>query len=91
MEKEIVKLGKDVEHVKETTEEIKASVLTLVARAEENHVDIVALRGRLREVEHEVKDLKSNLETVRSLIWKLFGTIAVGGGSAIGVIEMLGK
>jgi uncharacterized coiled-coil DUF342 family protein len=91
MEKEIVKLTKDVEYVKGTTEEIKLGVASLVAKAEENHDEILELRGRTRELEHDVMSLKTSVKDLSGLIWKLFTALGVGGGGAIGIWEIFSK
>ena len=91
MEKEIVKLTKDVEYVKGATAEIKDGVASLIARAEENHVEIVELRGRVRELEHETIDMKSQVKELKSLIWKLTSVLGVGGGSAVAILEIFSK
>ena len=88
MEKEIVKLTKDVEYVKGTTEEIKLGVASLVARAEENHDEILELRGRVRELEHDSIAVKNSIEKLTSLLWKLFTGLGLGGGGAIGLWEI---
>lgn len=91
MEKEIVKLTKDVEYVKGATAEIKDGVASLIARAEENHVDIVDLRGRVRELEHDSIETKSGLKEVKGLLWKLFVALGAGGTGAISIWEFLSK
>lgn len=91
MEKEIVKLTKDVEFVKGATAEIKDGVASLIARAEENHVDIVDLRGRVRELEHDSIEAKSQFKELKSLIWKISSALGIGGGSAVTILEIFGK
>lgn len=91
MEKEIVKLTKDVEFVKGATAEIKDGVASLIARAEENHVDIVDLRGRVRELEHDSIEAKSQFKELKSLIWKIASALGIGGGSAVTILEIFGK
>ena len=82
MEKEIVKLTKDIEHVKDTTEKIERGVDALIAKAEENHVDIVDLRGRVRELEHKYNDLKS-------LVWKIFIGVSGATGATFAGVKFL--
>lgn len=91
MEKEIVKLTKDVEFVKGATAEIKDGVASLIARAEENHVDIVDLRGRVRELEHDSIESKAQFKELKSLIWKIASALGIGGGSAVTILEIFGK
>ena len=85
-----------------TTEDIKTGVAALVARAEQNGKEIVDLRGRVRELEHEmsgqiaaVKEAKvlaeNEGEKSRRLAWKLFGFIAGGGSGALGLWEIFVK
>ena len=99
---EIIQIKGDISHIKITTEDIKTGVAALVARAEQNGKEIVDLRGRVRELEHEmsahgaeitdVKKLAENEgEKSRRLAWKLFGLLAGGGSGALGLWEIFTK
>lgn len=99
---EIIQIKGDISHIKITTEDIKTGVAALVARAEQNGKEIVDLRGRVRELEHEmsgeiaaVKEAKvlaeNEGEKSRRLAWKLFGFIAGGGSGALGLWEIFVK
>lgn len=99
---EIIQIKGDISHIKITTEDIKTGVAALVARAEQNGKEIVDLRGRVRELEHEmsahgaeIKDAKKLAgdegEKSRRLAWKLFGFLAGGGSGALGLWEIFTK
>lgn len=99
---EIIQIKGDISFIKITTEDIKTGVAALVARAEQNGKEIVDLRGRVRELEHEmsgqiaaVKEAKvlaeNEGEKSRRLAWKLFGFIAGGGSGALGLWEIFVK
>ena len=99
---EIIEMRGDISHIKATTEDIKTGVAALVARSEQNGREIVDLRGRVRELEHEmsargaeIKDVKKLAENEgeksRRLAWKLFGFLAGGGSGALSLWEIFGK
>nr|DAR29703.1 MAG TPA: hypothetical protein [Caudoviricetes sp.] len=91
MEREIIKLNKDVEHIKESTEEIKTGVSELIAQANKNEVALENLRGRLREAEHEMIEVKNELANLKSLVWRIAYVLAGAGSGTIGVLEIFGK
>lgn len=94
---EIIKIESDIRHIKETTEEIKKGVSSLVARSEENRREIIDLRGRIRAVENnitrldgEMSELRDEGKGTRAAIWKISVAIAVlSAGGAVGVKSLL--
>ena len=63
---EIIQIKGDISHIKITTEDIKTGVAALVARAEQNGKEIVDLRGRVREAEHDIIAIKSDIKTLKA-------------------------
>ena len=99
---EIIQIKGDILHIRATTEDIKTGVAALVARSEQNGREIVDLRGRVRELEHEMSEktatdkeiralAENEAEKSRRLTWKLFGFIVGGGSGALGLWEIFGK
>ena len=61
MERELAKITKDVEHVKETMEEIKENISSFFKQSTKTVVEIEQLRGRVNELEHKQKDIEKRL------------------------------
>lgn len=87
----IIKFEADVEHIKKDVGDIKSSIAIFIQASQKAERDVVDLRGRVRELEHESIETKTGLKEVKSLLWKLFVAIGAGGSGAIGLWEVLGK
>lgn len=83
MEKEIAALKSDVEHIKEDTGEIKQSISAFIAQSAKTSVELESLRGRVREVEHNIIALQSDAKNLKSGFAKLtvYAALAAGGAT----------
>lgn len=84
---EIIQIKGDISHIKITTEDIKTGVAALVARAEQNGKEIVDLRGRVREAEHDIIAIKSDIKTLKTGFAKLAVCVALAAGGATITID----
>lgn len=89
MEKEIASLKSDVEHIKEDTTEIKQSIAAFVAQAAKTSVELESLRGRVRECEHDIISMKSDMKTLKAGFTKLAVYVALAAGGATLTIDKI--
>lgn len=87
----IIKIDSDLQHIKKDVGDIKSSIAIFIQASQKTEKDIVELRGRVRELEHESIETKTGLKEVKGLLWKLFVALGAGGSGAIGLWEILGK
>lgn len=87
----IIKIDSDLEHIKKDVGDIKDSIAIFIQTSQDIKSQVVDLRGRVRELEHEVIETKTGLKEVKGLLWKLFVALGAGGTGAIGIWEILGK
>ena len=87
----IIEFNADLQHIKKDVGDIKSSIAIFIQASQKAEKDIVELRGRVRELEHESIENKAGLNEVSGLLWKLFVALGAGGGGAIGLWELLGK
>ncbi len=87
----IIKFEADVEHIKKDVGDIKSSIAIFIQASQKTEKDIVDLRGRVRELEHDSIETKSGLKEIKGLLWKLSVALGAGGTGAIGIWEFLGK
>ena len=89
MEKEIASLKSDVEHIKEDTTEIKQSIAAFVAQAAKTSVELESLRGRVRECEHDIISMKSDMKTLKDGFTRLAVYVALAAGGATLTIDKI--
>lgn len=89
MEKEIASLKSDVEHIKEDTTEIKQSIAAFVATSTKISIELEALRGRIREGEHDIIALKSDIRNLKAGFTKLAVYVALAAGGATLTIDKI--
>lgn len=87
----IIKIDSDLQHIKKDVGDIKSSIAIFIQASQKAEKDIVDLRGRVRELEHESIENKTGLKEVKGLLWKLFVALGAGGTGAVGLWEVLGK
>lgn len=87
----IIKIDSDLQHIKKDVGDIKSSIAIFIQASQKAEKDIVDLRGRVRELEHESIETKTGLKEVKGLLWKLFVALGAGGSGAIGLWEVFGK
>ena len=87
----IIKIDSDLQHIKKDVGDIKSSIAIFIQASQKAEKDIVDLRGRVRELEHESIETKTGLKEVKGLLWKLFVALGAGGSGAVGLWEVLGK
>lgn len=88
---QIIKIDSDLEHIKKDVGDIKDSIAIFIQTSQDIKSQVVDLRGRVRELEHESIETKTGLKEVKALLWKLFVALGAGGTGAIGIWEVLGK
>ncbi len=89
MEKEIASLKSDVEHIKEDTTEIKQSIAAFVAQSAKISVELEGVRGRLRECEHDIISMKSDMKTLKDGFTRLAVYVALAAGGATLTIDKI--
>ncbi len=87
----IIKVESDIEHIKHTTDKIEATVSELLRAISDQSNEIVEVRGRVRELEHENIEIKKIIAETRALVWKIATVIVAGSGGAISILEFFGK
>lgn len=87
---EIIKIESDIAHIKKSTDKIEVAISELLKAQGDNSNQIIELRGRIREAEHDILSIKSDVKGTQSALWKVSITIAIiSAGGAVGAESIL--